>query len=495
MAHRLPTAGPAAVLRAALALVSLTVLVLVGGCDGSPTSQLEEEAPFEVTHTDPAEAEQGDTVTVQIFGEGFAEGDLVSWEQDGLAVDLIVVNSVTFVSQTELLAQIRIALDTDIGLYDVAVTRKRKKGVGSEARAVASEVFEVKEYTPNPLGWTGLGVWAGKFSYARGINDHGVIVGGGGDGGSQWTAFSWSEDAGIVTFAGNYAEAMVINNHGQIAGYRGYENQSVYIGDTFVLENGTLTFVEQLSPPYLSLPLAINDAGTMVGWAAKDEHADPTWPIVWHRNEDGSYGPPVELPLREGEVWEVGDHQEASQAAAINASGDVVGTLSHGDGTDKITRAVLWRARADGSYEKPIELGGTQSQAFGINDAGWIVGHRGGFELSGTRKATLWHPDDYSKPIDLAEPEGTRSSTAYAVNDERQVAGTFRISSAEGPRLQGIHWNVDEDGSTIDVTALVPAPGHTKSQGIAINAAGWVVGTSRGYQPHRFEATLWRPDM
>lgn len=499
MPHRTFGAGPEPAIRPHRALVpwAAVAFALLAGCgDGVITSQLEEAslegeaAPLQVTGTDPDEAEQGETLEVRILGEGFTEGAAVTWERDGIPDALIAVNSVTFVSETELVASIRIALDTDIGLYDVAVNRKRKKGVGSEARAVAPDVFEVKEYTPNPLGWTGVGVWAGEFSYARSINDHGVIVGGGGDGGSQWTAFSWAEDAGIVTFAGNYAEAMVTNSDGQIAGYRGHENESIYIGDTFVLHNGALTLIEQLEPPYLSLPLAINDAGTMVGWAAKDYYGDPTWPIVWRRNQDGGYGPPVELPLRDGEVWEVGEHQEASQAAAINSSGDVVGTLSQGDGMDKITRAVLWRARSDGSYEEPIELGGIQSAAFGINDAGWIVGVRGGFEPSGVRKATLWHPDDYSTPVDVGEPEDIESSTPRAINNYGQIVGRHWDG-----RMQGIVWSLDHTGNTVETIYLAPAPGYTSAHAVAINDAGWVAGTSEGYQPHRFEATLWRPDM
>lgn len=478
-------------------LVTTVAFALLAGCgEGELTSQLEEdvsleeEGPLEVTGTDPAEAEQGETLEVRVFGEGFTEEVAVAWEREGVPDALIVVNSVTFVSETELIVSVRIALDTDIGLYDVAVIRKRKKGVGSEARAVALKIFEVKEYTPNPLGWTGMGVWAGNFSYTRGLNDHGVLVGGGGDGGSQWTAFSWAEDGGIVTFAGNYAEATVINNHGQIAGYRGHENQSVYIGDTYVWQNGILTFVEQLEPPYLSYPMAMNDEGTMVGWAAKDYYGDPTWPIVWHRSEDGGYGPPVELPLREGERWTVGEHQEASQAAAINASGDVVGTLSHGDGPDKITRAVLWRVRPDGSYEEPIELGGVQSWAFGINDAGWIVGTRGGVEPSGVRKATLWHPDDYSSPVDIGEPDDVENSVPRAINNSGQITGRHW-----GSQAQGIVWKLDATGNTVETIYLAPAPGYTSAHAVAINEAGWVVGTSEGYQPHRFEATLWRPDM
>lgn len=74
----LPTAGPAALVRAALALVPLAALTVIGGCDSFLTSQ--DESPLEVTYTDPDEAEQGDTVSVKIFGDGFVEGDIVSWD-------------------------------------------------------------------------------------------------------------------------------------------------------------------------------------------------------------------------------------------------------------------------------------------------------------------------------------------------------------------------------------------------------------------------------
>lgn len=483
MSYASPTAGPAAALRTALALAPLTALAPIVGCDSFPTSQVEEEAPLAVTHTDPAEAEQGDTLTVQIFGEGFVEGDFVSWEQDGVVTPLVTVNSVTYVSETELLAHIRIALDTEIGLYDVAVSRKRKKGVGSEDRAVAAEVFEVKEYTPVSLGWV-PSIWReyGYYLVVEDINDHGVIVGRDG-----CCAFRWSEGDGMLQFGGENSRAMSINNDGVIVGFRVHtESTGDFSYVPFIFEHGAITeFTSEASM------FVINDAGTIAGSMTGA-------PVVWLRDAEGEYGGPIDLPLPAGELF--GEFQDVS-GMVINHRGDIAGTLRY---DPPLNVGVFWRSGTDGTYDAPILLDRRGGMAYvrGIDDVGWIVGD---IHIPNSRAplAVIWHPDDYTRAI-LLGSQGSWGAYANDIDNKRQVVGVRMGEEFQphkpfpGGTSQATLWQLDSLGRTTQVVPLLPVPEYSDSDAVAINADGWIVGLSSvvaktlGWQ---YDGTIWRPDQ
>jgi hypothetical protein len=455
--------------------------------------------PISVASADPAEGEQGRTLEVRITGAGFLADAVPTWERDGVADTLIVVDQVVFVSDTELRATVRIGRGTDLGPYDVAVTSKRKKGIGSEEpKGVGEDVFTVQPYEPEPLGWLVESIWAGAHSRARAINDHGLIAGAAVDASWTWTAIHWSPGGAAVTFGGDWSHATATNNSGWIVGSRA--GGDGYLDIPFILENGVLTELAQFDPPFISQPLDINEAGTIVGYGARDDWADPTWPLIWRRNPDGTYGAPEQLPLPDDQQWEIDEHQEGSQAAAINERGDVAGTLRYGweagPRSPQIDQAVLWRVRPDGTYDEPVVLGGVNGRALGMNDAGWIVG----WADSGPpacancwppRGAVLWHPHDYDTPIPLRH-EGPGFSRAMAINNAGQIVGSRW--QEETNTIVGVLWTVDAAGRTVERADLVPAPGFTNADAYGINADGWVVGVSERFQPHRTMATLWRPE-
>ena len=86
-----------------------------------------------VSATNPVEAPQGVTLDVQVTGSGFGSGAKAQWAINGVATDKVTTNATTFISSTELVANITIALDAPTEpLYDVIVTSRRKKGIGTE---------------------------------------------------------------------------------------------------------------------------------------------------------------------------------------------------------------------------------------------------------------------------------------------------------------------------------------------------------------------------
>lgn len=88
-----------------------------------------------VTATDPTSAAQGVTLDVRVLGSNFDRGsraDLaLNCEVDCTLSDKVKTNSTSYVSSAELVANITIATDATVDLYDVLVTTSRgKRGIG-----------------------------------------------------------------------------------------------------------------------------------------------------------------------------------------------------------------------------------------------------------------------------------------------------------------------------------------------------------------------------
>lgn len=100
--------------------------------------------PIRVVDTDPGEAPQDTTLAVRIFGSGFSPGSSSAFLLGGSETPGVVVLRTRFVSETELEADVTIALDAEIALYDVEVTSN-----GRRRRGVGTELFSVVERTNN----------------------------------------------------------------------------------------------------------------------------------------------------------------------------------------------------------------------------------------------------------------------------------------------------------------------------------------------------------
>jgi hypothetical protein len=132
--------------RPSIALV-LAALWLVG-CTEQPTTPDDSSItaakggnkpggdPITVDAVDPDSAVQDTTLDVQVFGSGYDQSAAVTFEKPGGG--RLTTNSTAFMSETELVANVTVAIDADTGSYDVVVqASKGRKGIGSE-------LFEVK---------------------------------------------------------------------------------------------------------------------------------------------------------------------------------------------------------------------------------------------------------------------------------------------------------------------------------------------------------------
>ena len=121
---------------AALALILLTSCTADRPTDPSVTGIMAAKGggPPKVKSTDPSSAEQETTLDVRIFGSGFVEGSEARFLLDGVEVPGVKRNGNTqFVSASEVVANITIAVDAIIDLYDAEIrTPRGKKGVGAD---------------------------------------------------------------------------------------------------------------------------------------------------------------------------------------------------------------------------------------------------------------------------------------------------------------------------------------------------------------------------
>jgi hypothetical protein len=121
-------------------LAAVVSLVVITACTGESTNplitpQMARTTSIAVKSAEPSFGAQGQQhLSVRILGSGYDPSAVARWERNGVVDTKITVHSTTYVSSTELRADISIAPDADTTLYDVTVIgdNGRKKGVGVE---------------------------------------------------------------------------------------------------------------------------------------------------------------------------------------------------------------------------------------------------------------------------------------------------------------------------------------------------------------------------
>ena len=211
----------------------------------------------------------------------------------------------------------------------------------------------------------------------------------------------------------------------------------------------------------------------------------------------------------------------SAQALGINEAGQVVG---YSTTSASQARAFLWKS---GAMTNLGTLGGNASQANGINAFAHVAGYST-IGLGSTSRAILW---DGGATINLTpDLPASDSSTAYAVNDARQVVGVFGANSRSIPfvwrdgaltpladlaGLGAFAIDINNGGEIVgsaysaDVTPLGQMqhavrwqngviadlgllPGDEDSAAVAINSFGQIAGSSGRTDPDTYEST-YRP--
>lgn len=243
-----------------------------------------------------------------------------------------------------------------------------------------------------PDGTTTLVGDPGAGTVMTAVNDFGVAVGVFG-GGPEAYAIRWSAATGVVLLSldgGTSGQALAINHSGVAGGYVAGPTGKVA---TLWLPDGTQ--ISLASPTGNETQVAgLNDAGVAVGrTTAPDGHPQAVW-------------------------WEAVDHTPhlldpttslLNAAAAINASGDIVGWVQ--DPFTGVSTAALWAAD---THVRTLLPGGRNATA--INASGTIVGYS-----ATTTHAVAWTAGTHTLQ-DLGGL-GSGSSVATGITTSGRIIG------------------------------------------------------------------------
>jgi probable HAF family extracellular repeat protein len=280
-----------------------------------------------------------------------------------------------------------------------------------------------------------------------GINNAGQVVGWS-SGDSAFYAFLWTPHSPNATTGtvgappalpghidANYATA--VNASGQVAGHSrtysgGPEMTRAYVFTPSApgAATGTVVDIGQLpGGTDETYTKGINDFGQVVGLSqtATGLHA-----FVWTPSTpNGSAGTMTDLGDLPG-------GQDFSEASAINGTGVVVGTSYSARGYQGFRWTPASPNAPEGTMQVLTPLGaaeGANGFAFGVNDAGWIVGRSESITTDDVM-ATLWTPD--GTPYDLNSlvvegGDGWELIEASAVSGLGHITGTAMIDLDPDP--------------------------------------------------------------
>jgi probable HAF family extracellular repeat protein len=297
----------------------------------------------------------------------------------------------------------------------------------------------------------------GAPSHAHGINDAGDVAGTAADASSGYNdrAVLYTESSGALDDLGVLtvefpisSEGLALNASDEVVG-----DTSNGVPHAFLYTGGQMHDLTTLPDAISSQAFAINDQTEIVGNVAI--MTSPST-VVWHAfYSDGQTM--TDLTARLG-------GPDYSEAHGINAGGQIVG-WRRATGADSHAYVLTGSSAADLGT-----LGGANSGALAINDAGQVAGWSYVVGSTGT------HPFLYSDGVmlDLGLLTGALSGSANAINSSGVVAGTMKFPGYSH-NTRGF---VYADGVLRDLNDLIaPDNGWLLKEADGINAQGQISGS------------------
>ena len=423
----------------------LALSVILAGCATAPTDVPTEGRPelgkaaagLSVTSATPDATTPDTTLDVHVLGTGFDRGSKVSFARDGVVDPKLHVNSTTYRTGGELIANVTVAADAATVPYDVVVTTSSgKKGIGTElfAVVVSAEALVSPSTTSNVRDVGASGIIVGSFGTkcgpgfspalwdragtfvalpavvgtcggaASGVNGTGVAIG---------SAYVGSSAAGSVRWTpvgSDYAlDQLPMLPDGRDPGVWA-------INDIGWITSGNAAAVwtqadgwTALTPPSGAtncVATVLNNAGQL---AARCTIQGQSRGVSWA----STTAAPVVLPLPNGAT--------GAFPRGIDAGGSIVGFA-----TAASYLAVRWKP-AGGTFTVELlpDLGYGGS-ALGVNEVGYVVGQVN--RRNGIGRPAYWEPNGTLHLLDAGA-----SNTGEAVGISGQDGGLViggRLASA-----------------------------------------------------------------
>lgn len=407
-----------------------------------------------VTSTVPSAGATSTTLDVEINGTGFTTGAQATLKLNGVVDSRVRVNNTKYVKSTQVIANVTIASDAVLDSYDVVVAlTSGKTGIGTELFTVVSI-----EQLAGPSG----------NSAANDVSSTGLIVGGraGGCDSHQLPAY-WVNGGGDpidlpLLAPWCYGNAMFVNESGVIIGHMNPGASLVGVqwtpdgsGGYTVSDLGTL---EGKGPDLMGL----NNAGLIV--ANIDVFSNETGGGFWRspqtqwqrlqkvQGATGCFADAIndndEIAgfcyingISEAAFWpspaatpqllpRLPNYNYAHTVHGLNNTGIAVGyAMNRTKSGQSVTTGVKWvRSGTTWTIYVLPDLGGGGSQAYDVNDAGWIVGNS--TLPSGDKKhAALWVPGAAVKDLGALGPESWSFAISPGSASPTMVVGVGDVSS------------------------------------------------------------------
>lgn len=207
-----------------------------------------------------------------------------------------------------------------------------------------------------------------------------------------------------------------------------------------------------------------NDAGQVVGTGTTTFFGSSPLPLIWNN------GVVSQLPLPAGHTL--------GRANGVNASGDAVGSV--GSGSTEF--GVLYSGGSASIISTPAADGSVLRTAFAINDAGLVVGF--GIDPNNAARNVGFLYDSVSDTsFEVGALPGANGALAFGVSNAGHVVGSSMMNQGSG--LPFI-WT--ESGGIEGIP--LPA-GASQGSARGVNSDGWAVGTGSGLfaVPFLFDGT------
>lgn len=292
-----------------------------------------------------------------------------------------------------------------------------------------------------------------SFTMSRplGINEKGQVVGWSMSRSGQYRAFLWDSTNGIQDIGdlgGGNSMATGINDAGQIVG-SSRDSSGQFHSFIWDSNGGMQRFGDISSHTFFGVK--INNSGQLAG--EFNDASGRSQAFYW----DSTHGTQLLGNLNENPLYA---QYSQSEAAAINNYGQVIGWA---DDTSNNDRAFLWDS-VNGMQNLGSlgTSGGNYSRAWGVNDAGQVVG-------KSNNRAFLW--DDINGIQDIGTLGGNYA-LALDINNDGLIVGVSHNSvSQERAAL----WDND---TIIDLNIFLPADSELflLTQAIGINDNGQIIG-------------------